>query len=45
MWNPMAMRSPFQAKHINKSMFIKDLVTLRHINVTLENSDSMLISC
>jgi hypothetical protein len=39
------MRSPFQAKYINDSMFIKDLLRWHHFSVTLENSDIMLISC
>jgi len=42
------MGSPFQAKHISDSMFIKDLVMWcqwHHYNVKLENSDIMLIPC
>ena len=39
------MRSPFQAKYINDSMFIKDLLRWHHFSVTLENSDIILISC
>jgi len=30
------MRSPFQAKHINDSMFIEDLVMWRHYSVILD---------
>jgi len=40
----IAMKSPFRAKHTNDSLFIDDLVRLRHYNTTLENSDIMLIS-
>jgi hypothetical protein len=37
-------RIPFHAKHINDSIFIEDLVKWHHDNVTLKNSDIMLIS-
>jgi len=33
-----------RAKHINNSIFIKNLVWSRHYNVTLENSNIMLVS-
>jgi len=33
------MRIPFRAKHMNDSMIIEYLVTWRHYNVILENSD------
>jgi hypothetical protein len=42
MWNDM--RSSFRTKHINDSMLIKDLVRWRLYNVTLENSNIMLLS-
>jgi (2Fe-2S) ferredoxin len=42
MWN--TMRNTFPAKRINDNMFIEDLVTWCHYNVTLENCDIMLIS-
>jgi hypothetical protein len=42
MWD--VTRSLFQVKYINDSMFIKDLVKWCHYNVTLENSDIMLVS-
>jgi hypothetical protein len=43
MWN--VMRSLFQEKHINYSMFIVELAVSDIItNITLENSDIMLIS-
>ena len=41
------MRSPLRAKHINNSMFIKDLVRWRqwrHYSITIKNSDIMFIS-
>ena len=37
-----AMRNPFQAKHIQDNMFIRDLVTWQQYDITLENSDIML---
>jgi hypothetical protein len=33
------MRSKFRAKYINDTQFIEDLVTWRHYNLVLENSD------
>ena len=33
------MRSKFRAKYINDTLFIEDLVTWRHYNLILENSD------
>jgi hypothetical protein len=46
-WVWDVMKNLFQAKHINDSMFIKDLETCRqwrHYNVILENSGIILIS-
>ena len=37
MWD--MMRSKFRAKYINDTLFIEDLVTWRHYNLILENSD------
>ena len=41
----IALRSPFQAKHINDSMLIKNLVRWHYHNIILENNDIMLILC
>jgi hypothetical protein len=44
-WVWDVMKNPFGAKHINDSMFIKEMCRQwRHYNVILENSRIILIS-